>query len=189
MAGPKDKNSKKGTSSPTQAGTSDKSCTCELNMVARIEEQLGKALLSETFLSDLVGKIIEKVCCEVVSRLEKTLAFNKDEVDDLKKRIEEKEKDLDELHQRIEERTDELEQYQRRNSLRIFGVNEEKSENTCSLIVKLAKEKLGVDITEDMIDRSHRTGAVIRGSGRNRAILVKFTSYKYRSLMFHNKRS
>ena len=71
-----------------------------------------------------------------------------------------------------------LEQYTRRNSVRIYGVDDRDKKETCiepaRKVVKLAKDKLELDITTADIDIAHRTGA-FTGDG-NRPIICKFVS-------------
>ncbi|KAL8615671.1 hypothetical protein ACOMHN_034821 [Nucella lapillus] len=54
-------------------------------------------------------------------------------------------------------------------------IPETDSENTDTLVQTVAKA-VGVDIPDHAIDRSHRVGR----QGTDRAVLVKFTSYKYK---------
>ena len=85
----------------------------------------------------------------------------------------------------LNNKTDNLEQYSRRSNLRIYGVMESNRENTDNLVVNIAQEKLGVSLSPDDIDRSHRIGKPRRG--KPRAIIVKFSSYKKRMEIFKNK--
>ncbi|KAL8600675.1 hypothetical protein ACOMHN_006741 [Nucella lapillus] len=61
------------------------------------------------------------------------------------------------------------------NNVRISPIPETDSENTDTLVQTVAKA-VGVDIPDHAIDRSHRVGR----QGTDRAVLVKFTSYKYK---------
>ena len=73
------------------------------------------------------------------------------------KKIEELKKKLLNQSERVhtlENKVKDSEQYSRRNCLRIFGMPETKGEKTDDIVLKLAKEKLGIEI-----DRSHRTGS------------------------------
>lgn len=71
----------------------------------------------------------------------------------LEKQLEKKE----ECISRLEYKTNELEQCSRRSYVRIFGVKEEKNENTDDIIISVAK-KMNVDLRLEQIDRSHRVG-------------------------------
>ena len=66
-------------------------------------------------------------------------------------------------------------QYSRKNSIRIFGIEEQTNEKLTETICKFSKQKLNIDLQPHFIDRCHRVG-----NYRNRnAILVKFVSCKH----------
>ena len=74
--------------------------------------------------------------------------------------MEKKHLDQSERIHTLENKVKDSEQYSRRNCLRIFGIPETKGEKTDDIVLKLAKEKLGVEIDINDIDRSHRTGSM-----------------------------
>ena len=84
---------------------------------------------------------------------------------------------------------DDLEQYSRRNCIKITGVSENKDENSDDVALNvinkliLGPEKISISI--DKIERSHRVGKP-RGN-RPRDIIVKFTSYRDRALVYAKK--
>lgn len=81
---------------------------------------------------------------------------------------------------------DKQEQYSRRNNLRIYGVPlESNQENTDDLVVKLFSEKLGVDVSVQSIDRSHRLRST---HGKPPPILVKFCNYHARAAVASKKK-
>jgi len=88
------------------------------------------------------------------------------------------------MQYQFESRLDELEQYGRRNNVRIFGVQENDNEDTNAIVEKVAS-KMNVSLPDSAIDRSHRIGS--KGAFP-RPIIVKFTSYAYRSEVFFNKK-
>ncbi|CAB4025447.1 Hypothetical predicted protein, partial [Paramuricea clavata] len=93
---------------------------------------------------------------------------------------------------------DNLEQYGRRNCLLFHGVKEQEgaatrsqTENTDAIVVSIMKEKLGLEISEADLDRSHRLGRKVpnvQSRPRPRPIIVKFLSYNIRSQVYRNKR-
>lgn len=88
------------------------------------------------------------------------------------------------------EKLDDLEQYSRRACLRVFGVNEKPNEDTEQSLSKIFMEKVGLEIKPEFIDRCHRVGKLnsdMLESSKPRAIIIKFTSYKYRKLLYDNK--
>lgn len=87
----------------------------------------------------------------------------------------------------IEDRMDDLEQYSRRNSIRVFGIPEEKAEDTDNVMKALIDSKFNnMDISIKDIDRSHRVG--VHNKEHPRPILVKFVSYKTKSIIFRAKK-
>ena len=99
------------------------------------------------------------------------------EIRTLREALERKEEKIAELQDRV----DSLEQYSRRNNVRISGIPDSTSdvENT-DAIVKKVGEVIGMTITDEMIDRSHRVG---KPGKMGRDVLVKFTSYRYKHLI------
>ena len=81
-------------------------------------------------------------------------------------------------------RGDELEQYSRRNSFRISGIRENDPRSTDEITMDIAN-KYNIDVDIKDIDRSHRVG--IKADGRNRAILVKCTSYRAKRAFMEKK--
>lgn len=88
----------------------------------------------------------------------------------------------------LQTQMDDIEQYSRRNCLRVAGIKEDASENTDTVILKLAGD-MGVNLTLADIDRSHRVGRPGNPSGRPRHIIVKFTTYRARAAIYRNRRT
>lgn len=86
----------------------------------------------------------------------------------------------------IKAKCDDLEQYSRRNNIRIIGVPESAEENTDAIIMQLMKEKLGVEVKESDICRSHRVGR--KKPGQQRQIIVKFTRHNVKSSIMRKKK-
>ena len=94
---------------------------------------------------------------------------------------------------------DETEQYSCRNFLIFTGIKEDSDpsrEDTDEVVIKICNTKLGLNITEDSIDRSHRLGRwhqfmsqsqTESETPRPRAIIVKFMNYHNRCNVFHSK--
>ena len=76
--------------------------------------------------------------------------------------------------------SDAAEQYSRRNNVRITGIPED-SKNTDDHVIEIASD-MGVSITKDQIDRSHRIG-------KKGDILVKFATYRFKKLFVTKKKS
>ena len=86
----------------------------------------------------------------------------------------------------IKAKCDDLEQYSRKNNIRIIGVPESAEENTDAIIMQLMKEKLGVEVKESDICRSHRVGR--KKPGQQRQIIVKFTRHNVKSSIMRKKK-
>ena len=108
----------------------------------------------------------------------------KEEISSLRQTIREKDDIINDLTNRL----DALEQYTRRNSVRITGIPEtsgQEKEDTDTVVMKVG-EALGLEIKPEMIDRSHRIGKP--GMQPCRPIIVKFASYRYKSVLMRARR-
>ena len=92
----------------------------------------------------------------------------------------------DTVIQPLSDKLDESEQYSRRESCRINGVTEMEVENTDDLVVKVG-EAIGVSITVDDINRSHRVGNPERYVGKCRPIIVRFKGYSTKRNFIKNR--
>lgn len=113
------------------------------------------------------------------------------ELEDLRTQLKAKDEEIDSLKSELrhaQDKDDELEQYTRRNSLRITGIPEERNEDCYDKVLQLANTNLQLNppLTLSDIDRTHRVG---RGrSGRPRALLVKFATYRQRHRVMHARK-
>ena len=148
-----------GTSS-TLTSTPEMSATGIGTGTGSVGEEL-RAQLMDPVVLDFVSKA---VAAQVNSEIRKEIAW-------LKVKMEEKDKEI----QRLQEQVDSLEQYGRRNNMRISSIPETTGEDTDAIVQTVAKAA-GVVIPKHAIDRSHRVGR----PGTNRAVLVKFTSYRHK---------
>lgn len=172
---------------PTLSGASFE---CE-NMAEAIRNGIEEALLSKTFHSSLVESLVpaiaeavrETICNDLHQAFQTELDKKQAQLDEAMKQITSLRNEISSVHSLL----DAQEQYSRRNCLRIHGIPESGDEaSTDDLIVKLATEKLNVNITKDQIDRSHRISPKPRPNqsgvttGKPRAIIVKFSTYNIR---------
>lgn len=132
------------------------------------------------FLEDIAQKVAAIVVKQLDDRFEQLLK----KYTALENRVNTLEREKEELNKKV----DFLEQYTRRNSVRVFGIPEKKNENTDELVLEVFNNNLGLQITAENVDRSHRVGAYNPVSKKPRGIIVKFTSYRYRNLVFQNKK-
>ena len=164
------------------SGNGQKSPNVKADLVMQICDEVKSAVQTPAVMKIIVDSIIESVTKIVVQRLEESLKFNTDMASDLRKEICARDRKIQEL----EENINELEQYQRRNSIRIFGIPEKEKENTDIIALQLFEERLGVELSDFDICRSHRIG--VKKSGVHRPIIVKFSSYRARAAAFNKKR-
>lgn len=87
----------------------------------------------------------------------------------------------------VDHKIDRLEQYTRRNNLRLFGVEESRGENTDVIVLSILKSTLGVDISINDLERTHRIGNR-SDTGKGRAIIIKFCSYRKRCQVYEVKK-
>ena len=102
---------------------------------------------------------------------------------------------LDSNNKALSDEMDALEQYSRRNCLLFHGVPETdadtSSADTTESVISLCQGKLDVNVSRELIDRSHRLGqrhVGPSGEYKPRPIIVKFRSYETRRLVFSAKR-
>ena len=138
-----------------------------------------EAVLSElTGNSDFVSNTVEAMtkCGPILDRVKQDAAR------ELERRVAHLERENASLH----DENDAQEQYSRRNRLLLHGVPEVDTDNA---VLSVANEKLGLNLTRDCIDRSHRLGqAQSTSNGKTRPIMVKLTSYDTRRKIFGAKR-
>lgn len=137
-------------------------------------------------------KILEEheVLRQECNELKKSLEFNSNLLEDMKKENADLRREVTKLNQardesqekiklmqsrieNFESEQDELQQYQRKYNLEIHGIPEKEDEDVEELIVKLA-EKLDVNITNSDIDIAHR---LYRKSGI-KPIIVRFFAHQ-----------
>ena len=137
------------------------------------------ARLKESFFADLEVIVAQKVN-------EKTETLTR-EMDDLRLELTEL---RGQLH-RMSDTQDEAEQYSRRACVRIANFQETPDECTDHIVMEVARQA-SVDITPNDIDRSHRVNRVNVDPAvpdtRPREIIVKFTSYRSRTLFIKGRK-
>lgn len=126
----------------------------------------------------------------VVDQLRNSICANlQKEITDLKELVTSKNERIKELEKRVEvleSSSDSLEQYSRRNSLRLYGVEEKDHDNILETSLNLFQTQMNIDIQPIAIDRVHRIGKKT-SNGQPRPVLVKFASYRQRELVFKAK--
>ncbi|KAL8583195.1 hypothetical protein ACOMHN_053708 [Nucella lapillus] len=133
-------------------------------------------LLCEPDIIEMISKVVAAQFSDIL----------KNEIASLKDHLAAKDKEIVLLKDKV----DELEQYGRRNCFRLSGIPESPDEST-DAIVKSVAQSISVNVTDDMIDRSHRVGAKPAGPGAGapRPILVRMTSYRYKRRQMSEKKN
>ena len=144
-----------------------------------------KSLLESKELRSMIQSTITEAVKTSLEKLTNIIDIHEGRIHDLECRLDKSSKELsnvitenDKLKSEVAQLHDELnvlEQYSRRNCVRVFGMSECAEENADDLIKKLAHDRLGLEISDNDIDRSHRIGKPDRKG--QRAIIVKFTNY------------
>ena len=101
-------------------------------------------------------------------KVSESLEFMSAKFDDLEKEIKEKDEKINQLEKAIKNLVrkqkslcsdiDNLEQYSQQNCLVLHGVKESNNKNTNKILRKTFSEKVGIELKEDGLDRSHRLG-------------------------------
>lgn len=151
-------------------------------MLLTLEQIADFKVLFQECLADIVQNdaFIQKVAAAIAKTIDQ-------KIDVALKTYSAKWEMLEKENRMLVNKLDQLEQYTRRNSLRIFGVAEEKDENLEDKVVNICKQKLNVDLTSCCIDRIHRIGPNKTNRNNGRGILLKFASYKSKLILLKNR--
>ena len=142
--------------------------------------------LCATEVVDVITKavsdaILDSVTQRVYASLDHDLQAKLKMIQDLEKHI----GDLEHKLSKVADEMKDLELYSRRNCLRIYGLAGSANEDTDAVVMDLVKEKLGIELTPEDIDRSHRLQVKhTEGSRGPNPLLVKFTRYNMRDKIY-----
>ena len=184
----------------------------KVKVEAIAQDIVNDALKSKEFLTAIENAVrpaVEKQLAEVIERLEQSegkvmelevsMEKRKKEIKGLKKQIESQSDSI----QKLQAEMNSLEQYSRRNCLLVFGVKEERSEDTTEVVRGIVSRHLGIELRKDDIDRSHRVQPRRRQENNSadtteqntnkrtpppKPIIVKFTTYRVRNAVISNRR-
>ena len=153
---------------------------------------VSKLLASKDFMATLADKLLSHGALDTVKQsVYEASAMDNSRTYASVTAMEGKLSALDSNNKALSDEMDALEQYSRRNCLLFHGVPETDADDTTESVISLCKGKLDVDVSRDLIDRSHRLGQRHFGpSGeyKPRPIIVKFRSYETRRSVFSAKR-
>jgi hypothetical protein len=135
---------------------------------------------------DTFGGIVRDMVKAEVSSF---IAPLKSHITALEKTVNHLQKNVNDLQHNLTTKTDELEQYGRRNGIRIFGIVEGQEEKIDDIVINTLKIA-NPAVTIEKIGRCHRVGKKYAESRlKPRAIIVKFTSYRWKQEIMRNKKN
>ena len=134
-----------------------------------------------TFANELSGTVIEME--KKYTHLESALAIQKAVTDGLDT---DRKKLNDQIHVLEADLEDQL-QYSRQTNILIHGCDEENRENTDEKVCNIIQNNLNLtSVTLNEVARTHRLGP--KQDGKKRPIIVKFTSHRYKKMVFDKKK-
>ena len=144
------------------------------------EALVSKLLASKTFMCTLADKLLSNGALDSVKQsIYEASAMDNSRTYAKVTAMESKLTALDSNNRALSDEMDALEQYSRRNCLLFHGVPETDADTTDS-VISLCQGKLDVNVTRELVDRSHRLGqrhVGPSGEYKPRPIIVKFRSY------------
>lgn len=118
-----------------------------------VAERVVEKLTASSAFMEALSKIIKESIKEELKVITQELV---EKVDQLESSVNTRIMDL-------EDALDGHEQYSRINNLRIFGVPEEKNEDTAQVVRSICAEKMGIDLPPYAIDIVHRLKKKLKG--------------------------
>ena len=85
-------------------------------------------------------------------------------------------KTLEDTIEKMAGKANDNKQYSCRQNVRVTGFVEEEEENCAEKFVNLCRQKIGLDINDEIVDRAHRVGK--KEEGANRAIIIRLKTHK-----------
>ena len=157
------------------------------------EALVTKLLASKTFMTTLADKLLSNGALDCVKQsVYEASAMDNSRTYATVTAMEGKLTALDSNNKALSDEIYALEQYSRRNCLLFHGVPEAETDaDTTDSVISLCQGKLDVNVTRELVDRSHRLGqrhVGPSGDYKPRPIIVKFRSYETRSSVFSAKR-
>ncbi|KAI4459414.1 l1 transposable element-related [Holotrichia oblita] len=152
------------------------------SQILEYEELILQAFKKDSFVANIsssIGAIIEKQMSvlmeKLIERYEVKFSEFKTQIDALKS------ENLS-LKKECENKVDALEQYSRKNNLRIYGLPEDVNEDVEAVVASTLSTKLNMDVNPAFIEVCHRLG-----QRSNSTIIIKFSSHKYKSLVYRHR--
>lgn len=139
-----------------------------------------KSYLTSQDFKDIIAKAVKEAVGQAMESILKEL---KAEIAVL----EEKVKTLEDTIEKVAAKANDNEQFSRRQNVRVTGFVEENEENCAEKFVNLCREKIGLDVNDDIVDRAHRVGK--KEERTNRAIIVRLKTHKHKLAILRNRKN
>ena len=139
-----------------------------------------KSYLTSQDFKDIIAKAVKEAVRQAVESMLKEL---KAEIASLEGKV----KTLEDTIEKVAAKANDNEQYFRRQNVRVTSFVEEEEENCAEKFVNLCREKIGLDVNDEIVDRAHRVGK--KEEGANRAIIVRLKTHKDKLTILRNRRN
>ena len=141
-----------------------------------------KSYLTSQDFKDIIAKAVKEAVGQAVESVLKEL---KAEIAALEGKV----KTLEDTIEKVAAKANDNEQYFLRQNVRVtsFVEEEEEEENCAEKFVNLCREKIGLDVNDEIVDRAHRVGK--KEEGANRAIIVRLKTHKDKLTILRNRKN
>lgn len=138
--------------------------------------QIIKATINELLEGDMLTKIVESVLDKInITEIKTQLSTQ-----------EEKIIELEQENKKLVNKLNIIDQEIRHTNIRIYGIPEEKNEDTEKKVLDVFNKKLKLNISSLNIDKVHRIGKL--PSKKNRAIMVSLTTHKVKKIIIKDRK-
>lgn len=131
---------------------------------------------------DFIESIVVAVSTVIIGSVE-------DQLNNMKSKIEKLERDNESLSRentKLANLVENINSTNRKKNIRILGVKEMAGEKPIAVVLKLFKETMKLNITEESIDQVYRIGK--KREDKPRPVLVQFSNVKNRNSVFYEKK-
>ena len=139
-----------------------------------------KSYLTSQDFKDIIAKAVKEAVGQAMESILKEL---KAEIAFLEGKV----KTLEDTIAKVAAKANDNEQFSRRQNVRVTGFVKENEENCAEKFVNLCREKIGLDVNDDIVDRAHRVGK--KEEGTNRAIIVRLKTHKHKLAILRNRKN
>ena len=152
----------------------------------QVLEALRSPVVVKAIVDGVYAAVYEKLATDLHNSFQLEMKKSDDKINNITIESDNLKKKVKSLEMALEKQ----EQYSRRQCLRVYGLPEAPNEKTDTVILDLAT-KMGINLAAQDIDRSHRITprrpSTQHQKQHPKAIIVKFSRYNARSLMYGAK--